>query len=160
MEIGAAAAVPNLNLPPRHIMNAAVTFFTCRAMRRLGLDDSLDKDKIYREACTVGGVEDRNLLETSLEFFHFLLAEHQYRARLEQMRRWLRRFFTYLEVEEASGVADGIVDKYKTAKVALDMGQALDTARENHKRVLKCLKRRAIEYHIAVLIPQAIDETQ
>ena len=105
IEIAASTAVPNLDLPATDVTDAAVMLFTCRAMRRLGLDECSTKAEIYQSACSVGGVQERTLTDEDLSHVESLVIRYRDEARLTLMRELLTWFFVQADVADASAGA-------------------------------------------------------
>ena len=160
IEIGASAAIPNLDLPAHYITNAAVMLFTSRAMKRLGLDDCSEENEIYKKACSRGGVQEKSCRQEFWAHLEYLVTKYQDKARLELMWHWLNWFLTELKLERSADVANKTIKYYKSLKVASDMEDAWETTHNNHERVLKYLEEEATNYHIGDLIPPAIEETK
>ena len=162
-EITASAASAKLMLPENRVTDAAVMLFTCRAMRRLGLDDCPTKKRIYQQACLEGGVEDITLPGISWDFSKHLVTELQRAARLRKVREWLEWCLTNMfkmEEERSSRTSNEMVEAYKTLETFNNMGKTLDTTRANHQKVLNHLEEEARNYHISDLVPPAIEQTR
>ena len=160
IEIAASTAVPKLNLPPKDVTDAAVMLFTCRAMRRLGLDECATKAEIYQSACSVGGVQETTLTDEILRHVESLTIRYRDEARLTLMRELLTWFFVQADVEDASAGAKKVVGVYKKLEAAGNMAETFIAAHDNHQKVLNHLVEEARNHHISDLIPPAIDATQ
>ena len=147
-------------LPDNFISDAAVMLLTHRAMRCLGLDGCEDRDSIYKETCSIGGVQKRTRVQRFWGHLQDLAIRYRDEACLEWLKTWLQDFMEELKVEGAPVIADKIIDGYKRLRDINTMGQAFKTAQENNKRVLEHLKLEAIECRTIDLIPAVVLETQ
>ena len=159
-QYGTSLASKYSALPPNSISNAAVILFTLRALKCLGLDKCRNRDTIYREARSIGGVQERTRRQKFREFLDRLLTRFEAEACLEGIKTCLEEFFEQLEVERASDIADGITRVYGTSRDIIEMEQTYDDVKDKTGRVLEHLKMKARECHTTHLIPAVVLKTQ